>query len=136
MSEPPLTRLTNHGLLRLMLRNLTQSEWLRKLRFPLVVFGLMYYFGSSLMSGENGYYAKQRTTAELETKRAELEILQATRAALDKKVTLLSPGHLDRDLLDEQARLVLGLADKRELVIIIDEEATQDRRSAENPSLN
>lgn len=119
-----------------MLRNLTQSEWLRKSRFPLVVFGLMYYFGSSLMTGENGYYAKQRTTAELENKRAELETLRATRDALDKKVALLSPGHLDRDLLDEQARAVLGLADKRELVIIIDEEAVDDAANAENPSPN
>lgn len=119
-----------------MLRTLTQSEWLRKLRFPLVVFGLMYYFGSSLMSGENGYYAKQRTAAELGDKRAELESLKATREALDKKVALLSPGHLDRDLLDEQARLVLGLADKRELVIIIDKEAADDEQGAENPSSN
>lgn len=105
-----------------MLRHVTQSGFLRKLRFPLIVFGLMYYFGSSLMTGENGYYARQKTLAELENKRAELADLTATREALDKKVALMAPGHLDRDLLDEQARLVLGLADKEELVIILDEE--------------
>lgn len=105
-----------------MLRHVTQSGFLRKLRFPLIVFGLMYYFGSSLMTGENGYYARQKTMAELEDKRAELADLTATREALDRKVSLMAPGHLDRDLLDEQARLVLGLADREELVIILDEE--------------
>lgn len=117
-----------------MLRNIVHSEWLLKLRFPLIVFGLMYYFGSSLMGGENGYYAKQRTTAELENKRTELETLRATREALDKKVALLSPGNLDRDLLDEQARAVLGLADKSELVIILDDKSKSNRQNARKPS--
>ena len=96
--------------------------------------GLMYYFGSSLMGGENGYYAKQRTTAELENKQAELETLRATRQALDKKVALLSPGNLDRDLLDEQARAVLGLADKSELVIILEGKRGSNRQNAPKPS--
>jgi cell division protein FtsB len=117
-----------------MLRNIAHSEWLRKLRFPLIVFGLMYYFGSSLMGGENGYYAKQRTMAELEGKQAELETLRATREALDKKVALMSPGNLDRDLLDEQARAVLGLADKTELVIILDGNGRLNRPGTTNPS--
>lgn len=117
-----LTEAANRGLLRPMSRHLTLSDILRKSRFPLIIIGLMYYFANSFMTGENGYFAKQKTMAELEEKRAELETLRTTRAALDKKVSLMAPGHLDRDLLDEEARHVLGLADKDELVIILDEE--------------
>lgn len=98
------------------------SRFFRVARFPLIVFGLMYYFGNSFLNGNNGYYAKQKTMAELEDKRAELETLREARTALDKKVSLMAPGNLDRDLLDEEVRLVLGLADKDELVIILDEE--------------
>ena len=72
--------------------------------------------------GSNGYFARQATDAELEEKTAELKALEETRAALEKDVSLMSPSNLDPDLLDEQARSVLGLAGDKELIIILDDE--------------
>lgn len=109
-----------------MLRRFTLSDLFRKAWFPLIIVGLAYYFGSSMMTGQNGYYARKDTLVELELKRAELEVLQTTRQALDKKVSLMAPDNLDPDLLDEQARLVLGLAGDKELVIILDEDDDEE----------
>lgn len=45
----------------------------------------------------------------------------AKREALDKKVKLLSNASLDLDMLDEQARSVLGIAGKNEVVIFLED---------------
>ena len=49
--------------------------------------------------------------------RSELAALQAERAAIANKTERLSTEHLDLDLLDEQARKVLGLGRPDEIII-------------------
>jgi cell division protein FtsB len=87
-----------------------------------------------MMGGENGYYARKDVLAALEVKQAELEALQTTRENLDKKVSLMAPDNLDRDLLDEQARHILGLAGKDELVIFLDEDEPPESKKTEESS--
>lgn len=102
---------------RITLYNLTRRLWL-----PAVLAVIAYSFVNSLVFGENGIRARQATEAELAEKTAELQALQSERERLEKNVSLLSPGSLDPDLLDEEARSVLGLAGEKELVVILDEE--------------
>jgi cell division protein FtsB len=44
--------------------------------------------------------------------------VRAERDALDHRVGLLRPEHLDRDMLDERAREMLNLAGPNEIVIL------------------
>lgn len=117
-----MTLRANHGSLAPMFSQISFADLMRKLALPAILLGLAYYLGSSMLSGENGYYARKDVTAELDAKKSELDRLVVTRQALDKKVSLMAPDHLDRDLLDEQARSVLGLAGDKEIVVILPED--------------
>lgn len=57
----------------------------------------------------------------LELLQAELAEVEAQREALEKKVRRLSSQSLDLDLLDEQARRILGVAGKDEVVVFLDD---------------
>ena len=67
-----------------------------------------------------GLIAWLRLTQEVEQVNASLEILRPERARLEHKVALLRPDSLDLDLLEERARVVLGLGHPRDLVIVED----------------
>ena len=88
---------------------------------PTVVLGLVYYLGYNLVQGESGLLAWTRINGDLEASQAELQQLRTQREALEHKVSLLRPDNLDPDMLDERSREVLGLADKNELVIFLDD---------------
>ena len=76
------------------------------------------YFGFHLVAGERGLRAWVRLGDELAVARADLAISQAEQAALEQHVGLMRPDSLDPDMLDEQARLVLGYAREDEVVIL------------------
>ena len=81
------------------------------------VLGLIAYFSFSAIQGEYGLTRLIETRAleaRLEERLAEQ---RADRAALENRVRRLSDDYLDLDLLDERARLVLGLARADEIVI-------------------
>ena len=65
---------------------------------------------------------KRRNTGRLivpaiATLEGELEALREARRKLERRVSLLNDGSLERDMLDEQARRALNLARKNEIVI-------------------
>jgi cell division protein FtsB len=97
------------------------SSLLRRAAVPALVLSVAYYLGYNLVQGERGLLAWTDINQELETNRAELERLQMERQALAHKVSLLRPDNLDPDMLDERSREVLGLADKNEVVIFLDD---------------
>ena len=69
--------------------------------------------------GNRGIEAKwQLKVAELGRSAGELEPLQDEHADWDRRVALLRPDQIDRDLLDEQARLMLGRVHRNDLVIM------------------
>jgi cell division protein FtsB len=80
------------------------------------VIALMCYLTFAALQGEQGLFRLFQIEAEETRLRAELADLQAERAAMANKTERLS-GRLDLDLLDEQARKVLGLARPDELLI-------------------
>lgn len=88
----------------------------RRVIGPLLVVLAMFYLSFHAVSGERGLFALFAESRKLEVLKAELAEVKAKREALEHKVHLLSDSSLDRDLLDEQARRVLGKAGKGEVV--------------------
>ncbi|HZS83753.1 MAG TPA: septum formation initiator family protein [Stellaceae bacterium] len=85
---------------------------------PVLGISLMGYFGYHLVQGERGLLAWLRLTQELKTATAQLAALDDERSTLDHRVGLLRPQHIDRDMLDEEARATLNLAGPHDIVIM------------------
>ncbi len=76
------------------------------------------YFGYHAVQGDRGIEEWFRLTGQLEALEKR-QVLNATRiATLERRVGLLREETLDRDLLDERARAVLGLARPDEVIIL------------------
>ncbi len=75
------------------------------------------YFTFAAVQGDHGLFRRVQIEAEAAELRAERDRLATELAGLSNKTRRLSDGYLDLDLLDEQARDVLGLIRPDELVI-------------------
>lgn len=73
--------------------------------------------GWSGFSGERGLGALERTSARIELEQERLARLAAEREATEERARRLSTEYLDLDLLDEQARRVLGYVRPDEVVL-------------------
>jgi cell division protein FtsB len=82
-----------------------------------VAFALSIYFTFAAVQGDYGLFRRVEIRAEAETLRTELATLQAEVARMENLTSRLSDDFLDIDLLDEQARNVLGLIRADEIVI-------------------
>jgi len=85
---------------------------------PVLGVALTGYFAYNLVIGDRGLSAWWRLSQQLQTQEASLVALQEQRKALDRKVSNLSPEHLDLDLLDERVRATLNLVAPNEVVIM------------------
>ena len=85
---------------------------------PAIGFCVVAYFAYHRIQGDRGLVAWMRLNEHIEIARSELAGLQVERVALERRVSLLRPDSLDRDLLDEQARIVLNFARPGEIVIL------------------
>jgi cell division protein FtsB len=66
----------------------------------------------------SGCSRNRRMPVSIELLRSELAQLEAERFALEKKTAMLRDGSLERDMIDEQARRLLGVTRSREIVIL------------------
>lgn len=78
---------------------------------------LALYFTFAAVQGDYGLFKRIEIKAESEALRAELALLQGDVRRMENLTTRLSDTYLDLDLLDEQARDVLGLIRADEIVI-------------------
>jgi cell division protein FtsB len=78
------------------------------------------YLGYHVVQGDRGLIAWLHLTKEVEQVTASLDLANGERARTERNVALLRPDGLDPDLLDERARVVLGLGHPRDLVIFGD----------------
>lgn len=95
-------------------------RWARALVAPACGIALTGYFSYNLVVGDRGFLAWRRLSAELQAENARLAALQAEKKDLARRVSDLSPDHLDPDLLDERVRATLNLVAPNELVIMRD----------------
>ena len=84
-----------------------------------ILFLLILYFAFHSLSGDRGLFAFIKLNHEIDAKRANLELLVKKRLDLEKKVKLMHPTTMDKDMLDEMARKELGLMAKDEKVIVL-----------------
>ncbi len=77
------------------------------------------YFAANAFSGNHGLRAQADLDKQMATMQAELAGLKAERAHWERRVSLLRSAQLDPDMLDERARALLGLADPRDLTLLI-----------------
>lgn len=75
------------------------------------------YFTFAAVQGDYGLFKRFEIRAEGQALKAELTVLTAEVARMENLTTRLSDTYLDLDLLDEQARDVLGLIRADEVVI-------------------
>jgi cell division protein FtsB len=85
---------------------------------PVIGFCVVGYFAYHSIEGDRGLVAWLRLNEQIKTASQELDGLQAERRALERRVALLRPESLDRDLLDEQVRIVLNYARPDEAVVL------------------
>lgn len=87
---------------------------IRSLGWMLVAF----YMGYHTLHGERGLYALMRDRHELEQLQRTLAETKVARESMELRVSHLRDGSLDRDLLDEQMRRMLGVMKKGEVVVL------------------
>lgn len=75
------------------------------------------YFAFASVQGESGLFRRIQIEAEAALLREEKSALEAEVAALRNKTRRLSDGYLDLDLLDQQARKILGMARADEVLV-------------------
>lgn len=92
----------------------------KKLVFNIIISLFLVYFIFHTIYGNLGIIAYFKLNQKLEKAYENLENLRVERIEIEHKVKLLRPESLDKDMLDEQARNILGVAAPNEQVFVID----------------
>ena len=96
----------------------------RRILIPLMLYSVSAavagYFVHHAHSGARGIEAQQKYEAQVAELSKELEVLKTERSDWDRRIALLRSDQIDRDLLEERARVMLGRVHRNDLVIITD----------------
>jgi len=77
------------------------------------------YFAANAFTGNHGLRAQQDLEQQLTAMKGELGQLKAERALWERRVSLLRADRIDPDMLDEQARSLIGYIDRRDLTLLL-----------------
>lgn len=95
---------------------------IRVVLFSLVAYamagGLAAYFLHNARIGNRGLDAKQVLKIQIFELNKELEVARAETKEWEQRLALLRADHVDRDLLEERARILLGRVHKNDVVIV------------------
>jgi len=95
---------------------------LRRILIPLMLYSVSAavaaYFVHHAHSGARGIEAQQQYETQMAELNKELGDLKAERTHWERRIALLRSDQIDRDLLEERARVMLGRVHKNDLVII------------------
>lgn len=75
------------------------------------------FFGWHAINGGRGLKARAEYEKKIAGLTAELDQLKSDRAGWEHRIALMRTDAVDRDLLEEEARRLLGRVNKRDLVI-------------------
>lgn len=90
---------------------------LRGLVVPVLFMALTYYFGWNAVHGENGLQAQAAESAQLQAQQLYTDKVHNELVLWQTKVAALSNRSVEPDMLNEEAREVLNLADPSDLVV-------------------
>jgi len=91
---------------------------LREARLPALFACLFAYLAYHLVQGEYGLLAWKQLQVNLQHLQTQVAELHQQRADLENQVVLMRSDGLDPDMLDEQARRVLGYVDSKDVLIL------------------
>ena len=95
-------------------------RFFRLIAFYCVIGGLVYYFVEQAHSGNRSVDAKNALNQQVIALQEELAGLKDERAELERRLTLMKSDQIDRDLLEERARVVLGYVHPNDVVVMFD----------------
>lgn len=101
-----------------------QNSRIAPLVVPAICAALIAYFAYHAWNGRFGVTALEHLDTEIVSLEFELAGLIAERKKLAHQVGLLDDGGLERDMLDEQSRQLLGLVSPGEAVVLFDGSGT------------
>lgn len=89
-----------------------------RLMKPLAWMLVAFYMGYHTLHGDRGLFALMKDRRDVAQLQDELSKTKAEREKVELRVSHLRDNSLDRDLLDEQMRRMLGVMHKGEIVIL------------------
>ncbi|EJF80673.1 hypothetical protein MCO_00187 [Bartonella sp. DB5-6] len=91
-----------------------------KVRFvlPLMTVGVLSYFSYHIYHGEYGLYSRSEVNKHIVELEEELHKVEAKRIYMEKRISLLRNGHIEKDMLDEYIRKNLNFSKPNELTIL------------------
>jgi cell division protein FtsB len=96
---------------------------LRSTLYPLLLYcvsgSIGAYFVWHALNGERGLKTKDEYEHKIAVLRDELEGLKSEHTLWEQRIALLSGRVIDRDLLDEEARALLGRSSRNDLVVLL-----------------
>jgi len=101
-------------MVRVKKQTMTPMRLVKPLAWMLVAF----YMGYHTLHGDRGLFALMKDRSEMAQLQADLVKTHAEREKVELRVSHLRDASLDRDLLDEQMRRMLGVMHKGEIVIL------------------
>lgn len=92
-----------------------------KVRFvlPFMTVGVLSYFSYHIYHGEYGLYSRSEVNQYISELENELHTIKAERQFIEKRISLLRNGHIEKDMLDEYVRKNLNFSKPNELTILI-----------------
>ncbi|WP_354190037.1 FtsB family cell division protein [Bartonella silvatica] len=91
-----------------------------RMRFvlPFMTVGVLSYFSYHIYHGEYGLYSRSEVNRHIIELEEELHKVETERIAIEKRISLLRNGHIERDMLDEYIRKNLNFSKPNELTIL------------------
>jgi cell division protein FtsB len=96
---------------------------LRAVLIPLALYAVSgsaaSYFVWHAYNGSRGLKAKEEYRQQIAELTTRLHAIQDERAGWERRISMMSADSIDRDLLEEEARVTLGRVQKDELVLFV-----------------
>ena len=108
------------------LENIGISGKSKKSALNILLMFMLAYFVFHSIYGSRGILAYFKLQSELERSRTTLESLRHERLEVENRTKLLRPDSLDKDMLDEKVRSVLGVAKPTENVFSVEDDKRND----------